>query len=378
MKIDKTQICGKRFMFTVAYFIQSSVLLTAFVLSLTRQDSWLVVIFSIIIFTPVIWLYRTIMVKYPDYNLLQVLEHIFGKFIGKILSVGFIWYFLNLTMLNLRDLGSFTKITVMTDTPLSVLSIMCMIVAVYAIRKGINVVCRYSITFTFVQVVIVIVSILLVADQIKFDNLLPIFSQPQLNYLQGIHVVSTIPLGELVCLLMLTPNIRMKKEDASKLWYWGYAIGVFTFLIVMLRELTVLGNIAHLFALPALTTFRLVHIGTILNRIEIIFALSLILILSFKVVILTYIVAISIAQLFNLKSYQNITLVVAMIIVPATNIVFANAIENQTYGIQVVPFIWMMFEIVIPALIVAITYFKSIMKKANYTPQKQPQQEKAN
>ncbi len=379
MMIDKTQISGKRFMFTVAYFIQSSILLTSFTLSLTRQDSWLTVIFSFTLFLPMIWVYRTIMVQFPDKNLIQVLETVFGKFVGKLIGIGFTWFFLNLTTLNLRDLGVFTIITVMTDTPLIVLAIMCMFVAVYSVRKGINVVCRYSAAFTTLQITIIIISIFLVFDQAKFNNFLPIFDQPQLNYLQGVHVMSTIPFGELVVLLMLTPNIRMDKKLVAKYWYIGFAIGGVSFLLVMLREISVLGNLAHLFSLPSLTTFRLIHVGTIFNRIEILFAMALILLLTFKVVFLTYVTVLTIAQIMELENFENLCAVIGLLIVPLVITIYPNSIENQTSGQQVVPFIWMIFEIVLPIFILIVAAVKNLPKqKPKTTPIKQPQKNENN
>lgn len=374
MILDKTQVSAKRFMFTVGYFIQSSILLTAFALTLTRQDSWLVVIFSLILFIPIIWIYRTIMVQFPNKNFIQVLEIVFGKVVGKLLALGFIWFLINLTALNLRDLEVFAKITVMTETPPIVLAIMCMVFVVYAVRKGIYVVCRFSAAFAVIQIAVIIIAIALVSDQIKLDNFLPIFDQPQLNYLQSVHVVSTIPMGELVAFLMITPNIRMNKESVAKYWYAGFAIGGLSFLIVMFREISVLGNIAHIFSLPALTTFRLIHIGSILNRIEILFALTLVLLLSFKVLFLTYVTVIAIAQLAELDSYKNFVIIISLAIIPLVITIFPNAFEMHAAGQQVVPFIWMIFEIILPIFVLITAAFKNWFRQKPNTPQKKPQE----
>lgn len=357
---DKTQISGKRFMFTVAYFLQSSVLLTSFISLLSKQDAWITIVITAILFLPIIWVYRTIMVKFPDKNLFQVLELVFGKFWGKVISVGFVWFFLNLSTLNLRDIGVFTKITAMTETPLIVLSLMCIFVVVYAVKKGLTVVCRFSSLFAFIEIGIVILSFILIAEQIKLHNFLPIFYQPFSKYVQSVHVISAIPFGELVALLMITPNIRMHKTNVWKYWFGGFAIGVSTFVLVVCREIAVLGNLVHMFTLPGLMTFRLIHIGTVINRVEILFAVALILLLFFKITFLTYVTVMGIMQIFGVKEYHRFVLITTMIMLPLVTTIFPDQVETVMAAQQVVPFIWSIFEMVIPVLILIVAAVKGL------------------
>ena len=49
MKIDNGKVSASQFMFTVACFIQASTLLTAFFISVTKQDSWIVSIFGFLV-----------------------------------------------------------------------------------------------------------------------------------------------------------------------------------------------------------------------------------------------------------------------------------------------------------------------------------------
>ncbi len=93
MRIDKAQISGTQFMFTVTFFIQGSALLTAFLATITMQDSWLAVLFGAALCLPLIWLYRTLMVTFPDQNLIEVLEEVYGPVLGKIIGISYVWFF---------------------------------------------------------------------------------------------------------------------------------------------------------------------------------------------------------------------------------------------------------------------------------------------
>ncbi len=78
MRIDRSEISGTRFMFAVAFYLQSSALLTSFLAGITKHESWIPVVIGIVICIPIIYLFRTLMVMFPERNLLQVLDEVYG------------------------------------------------------------------------------------------------------------------------------------------------------------------------------------------------------------------------------------------------------------------------------------------------------------
>jgi spore germination protein KB len=362
MKIDKGRISGTRFMFTVACFLQSSALLTSLLAGITRNDSWLAIVFGIMVSLPLIWVYRTLMVMFPDKNLIQVLDEVYGSTVGKIIGITYAWFFITLTSLNLSDLGDFAKITVMTETPHMVLTLMCILVSAWAVRYGIRIVTRYSGVFTIIEFVIVGVSILLMLNQINLKNLLPVFDLPAVKYIQGTHVITTIPFGELVIFLMITPNLKLSRREITKYWYLGFGMGTIILLIVLLRDITILGNTIHMFTLPGLVTLRLVNLGESLSRMEILFAIALIMLLFFKVTLLCYVSVITVAQLTKTKSYRHLALIIGILIVVYGFMLYSDSLAHSTTGQQTLPFVWMMFEIVIPLLTLIIAKARKLPK----------------
>jgi len=362
MKIDKSEISGTRFMFTIAFFLQSSALLTSFLAGVTKHESWLVIVFGIIVCLPLLYLYRTIMVMFPDKSLLQVLEEVYGKVAGKILGVFYFWFFLTLTSLNLTDLGDFVKVSVMGETPHIILILMCILVSVYAVRFGIKVVTRYGALFTVIEVAILILTIFLTLNQIKLQNFLPMFQLPLKKYIQGTHIIATIPAGELIIFLMITPNVKLTRKGATKYWFWGAGIGMLTLLIVMLRDIAILGNTLHLFTLPGLVTLRLVNLGESLSRMEILFAAALIMLLFFKITFLCYVTTITVAQLVNAKTFKHLALIVGILAVAYSNTLYPNPIIHAASARETVPIIWSIFEIIIPLITFIIAKIRKLPK----------------
>jgi spore germination protein KB len=349
-------------MFTVACFLQSSALLTSFLSAVTLQDSWLAVLFGAAVCLPLIWLYRTLMVMFRDRNLLQILEEVYGPVAGKIIGIAYAWFFFTLTALNLMDMGDFVKITVMADTPQVVLMLICMLVSAWAVRYGIRVVTQYSALFVVIEFGITATSILLLANQINLENFLPMFDQPFSKYIQGTHIIATIPFGELVVLLMIIPNVRLPRRDITRYLFWGVGLGGLTLLAVLMRDIGVLGNTLSLFTLPGLVTLRLVNIGTALSRIEILFAVALIMLLFFKIMFLYYVSVITVAQLMKVKAYRYLVLAVGALIIAYGLTLYPSPVEHAVSAREITPIVWTLFEVLVPLLTFIIARARNLPK----------------
>lgn len=362
MKIDKGEISGTQFMLSISCFIQSSTMLTSFIASIAKQDAWISVLFGIVCCLPLIWVYRSIMIEFPGQNLLEILEVVFGRVIGKILGAAYICFFVTLASVNLMDLGDFTRLTIMEETPNIVLVVMCIIVSSIAVRSGIKLVTKYSALFTVISFFILFISVLLVANLIKPDHLLPIFDQPPMKYIQSTHIIATIPFGEVVAFLMITPNIKLSKKQLTSRLFWGFGMGAFMILVVMLRDITVLGNTLNLFTLPSLVTLRLVNFGASLSRVEVLFVVVLILLLFFKITFLYYISVISIAHFFKIKAYKYLALSVGAFMIAYGLTLYPSAAEHAASAHQIVPILWTPFEIIIPLLILITAKVRKLPK----------------
>jgi len=360
MTIDKGHISGTRLMFTVACFIQASSLLTSFLLSLTYQDSWLVVLAGMAVGLVLIWVYRELMLAFPGKNLVQMLELTYGKVAGKALGALYLWQFLTLSSLNLMDMAETSKVAIMGEMPVTVLAIMCMVVCAYAVRHGIKTITRPSALFTFVTIPITVATILLTANQIDLGNLLPMLDQPWMKYVQGVHIISTIPFGELVIITMLNPNVDLKRKGSLKYLFGGFLLGAFTLFFVVLRDITVLGSTLHLFPQPALVSLRLVRLGEALSRMEILFVIILVTLLFCKISVLYYVTVLSIAQLFEAKNFRRLVVVTGALMVAYGLTLFSNTVEHTESAQRTVPFLWTFFEILVPAVTLVVAKLRKL------------------
>ncbi|NLV86135.1 MAG: endospore germination permease [Clostridiales bacterium] len=358
MRVDKGLITGNQFMFSIICFIQSSSLLTSFLTSVTLQDSWLIVIFGAIFFIPVIFIYREIMLLFPDKNLIQILDEVYGPILGKVFGIIYIWFFLSLTSLNVLDLGDFTKLTIMHETPSVVLMIMCVLVASIAVRHGIGLVTKYSTFFSVTVSCLLIISVLLLLNQIKLENFLPILSLPFKKYVQGTHLITTIPFGELLVFLMIHPSVKLNRKQATKYLFWGFGLGTVSILVVLCQNIAVLGNMLDMFALPTLVTLRLINLGEALSRMEVLFSVILIMLLFFKISVLYYVSVLAVSQMFNTNQLRYLSLAAGALIVCYALTLYPSPVEHAESAKNITPFVWTPIEFLIPLLTLILGKFK--------------------
>lgn len=362
MKLEANKISPLQYMFAIACFIQSSSLLTSFFIPISKQESWLCMALGIAVSMPLYLIYYGITKSFPNKNIIQINEIVFGRLGGTVVSLVMIWFFVSITTYNLRDIGLFVKQTILVDTPVLAIMIVCMLVCSYAVYYGLRVVTRYGMAFTLLAIFIFAVATLLTINQWKLENFLPMFNQPVIHYVQSANLVTVIPFGEAVAFLMIAPNVKRGKKGMLRYLIGGLLIGGLTVMNVLVRDTAVLGNTMPLFTLPPFETLRMVTLTQAFSRMEILFTGALIVLLFFKISILYYISVLAIAQLFKLHSYRPLILVVGAFSVTYALFIHSSTLEHADFGRQYSPFIWMFCEFVLPLLTLIVGRLRKLQK----------------
>jgi spore germination protein KB len=204
------------------------------------------------------------------------------------------------------------------------------------------------------------VSLLLVGNQMHFDNFLPMFELPLAKYIQGTHIILTIPFGEIVIFMMVAPHTDTKNKSHLRYVLNGFLLGGFMLLLVVVRDTAVLGNALHLFTLPAFETLRLATLVERLSRMEIMFAIVLIVLLFFKITVLHYVTTISAAQVFGMKSYRPLALTIGALMIAYTYTLYPSSIEHAYTSQETAPFGWTFFEALLPLVTLVVAKIRKL------------------
>ncbi len=364
--IEKGRISASQLMFSVCYYMQGSLLVFGFFSGITKQESWIVIVSGALICLPFIGIYIYLIRQFPGKNLMEINDLVFGKFVGKIISIMYIFFFLSIAAFNLRDVGNFVVGVLMPETPISAVLISFIFICSWAVYKGIQVIVRYSMIMTYLWIVLVFITFILLLTEFELNNYLPIFSLPFSAYMQATHISNAISFNEIVIFMVFLPYVRDKKF-IKKSFFSGYILGAFLILLLILRDIPVLGTFVSVSSIPTYESLKMIHVAEIFTRMEILFAILRLIVLFFKISILYYAVVLCVAQLCKLKTYKPLVFVIGSIIISFSLIVFESPIENLIWGKETAPSFSSIFEIVLPLITLIVLLIKKRIKPQTQT-----------
>ncbi|OPJ58096.1 GerAB/ArcD/ProY family transporter [Clostridium oryzae] len=361
MNLKKGIIPNIYLTFLFVQLFQASNLITSFITDVTKQDTWIVSIASWIITLGLLAIYLGINSKLPDKTIIEINDIAFGKYLGKIISVIYILFFWFVIPANVRYVADFFNTYLFPDTDVIVFAFLIMLMAIYALRKGIEGIVRIAAFLVVITFFVSIFLIIFTTRYIKFSNFLPLFQITFMEFIHGVNVIVCIPLGEIIVYLMIYPSIKEKKS-IKKYSYLGFCIGGFYFLMIIVRNTLVLGNIASIQVIPTYQVARLVVVGNTITRSEILVAIMLFFGLFLKICIFFYAAVLGITQLFKLNSYKVPTFPVGIISGILSISMFASQADETYIGSSIYPVFILPVIVVIPIVTLVVLKVKNIQK----------------
>jgi spore germination protein KB len=327
MSIEKGKINSRQLLFLIAGFVQGSVLLIDFTVGITEHQTWMVILAGLALTAPFFLSYVVLAKRFHGMNLVQINDIVYGRFIGKAVSVYYIFFLLMTLSFNIRDVGELYITFLMPDAPFIFLLIVFTVTCAYAAIKGIEVLARVSHLFVVTVIFVIISTFILLIDQMDFSNFLPFFELPFARIFQGIHIMSAIPFGETLVFLVIMGCLN-NTEHMVKNTFIGLLIGAISLLIVSVRNTAVLGRTQCIWTSPSFQSIRLIDIGTVLTRMDFLIGIAQTVLIFFKCSLFFYALLISLSQLFGLKTYLPLVLPLASIEVIIAATVFQSPVDH--------------------------------------------------
>lgn len=329
MNVEKGKISDRQLLFLIAGFVQGSALLIDFTIGITEHQTWMVILAGLAVTSPFILTCAVLAKRFRGMNLVQINDMVYGRFLGKVISVYYIFFFLMTLSFNIRDIGELYAAFLTPDTPFIFLLAVFAATCAYAVAKGVEALARVSHLFVITGIFVVSSTFILLIDQMEFSNFLPMFDLPFIRIFQGIHIMSAIPFGETVIFLMITGCLD---KTGHEVWntFAGLLIGAASLLAVAVRNTAVLGKTQTIWTSATFQSIRLIDIGTVLTRMDFLIGVAQTVLIFFKCCLFFYALATAFAQLLGLKSYLPLVLPLAGIEVIIAATVFQSPIDHAS------------------------------------------------
>ncbi|MDT8716803.1 endospore germination permease [Clostridium sp. 19966] len=359
MKIEKGIISVSQLTFLIIGLLQAATLTVSFIGGIAKQNIWWICIVASILTLALLLIYLSIISKYSDKNIIEINDIVYGKYLGKVISINYIIYFTFIVIVNLRYIADFFSTYLFAGTHIVIFILIMAALCAYAVEKGIEVIARIAPIIAIIGFFIYIVVAALNIKQMKLSNFLPLFQINLKDFIQSVNIIVSIPFGEIFVFTMIF-NCTNDKSKIKKGAIIGAIIGfVYAFLIIV-RNLGVLGELGSMDIAPSYQVAKLINIGEVITRVEILIGVILMFVIFLKTSIFYYASVISLAQLFKLREYNIFIIPIGAISSVYALLVNQNQADYSYYASNIYPIQALPTLVIIPIVTLVVMYVRKL------------------
>lgn len=333
--MDKKVITSHQlFTFSALSTLGGSILVISSVITaVAKRDAWLSVLVTMLFGLLMMWIYCFLGTRYHGLTLIGITQKIFGKWLGKIVSVGYLSYLLTTTYGIPHFIGSFVS-TALTATPVSLIILPFVAGLVIAVYYGIEAFARASEIFFIFFTVLFLISIILVLPNLNLNYITPVLENGVTPVFKGAVILSGYISIQNITVLMIYPSSVDDYKAGGKAFVKGFLWANTVVFLVILVSILVLGsNIVANSAFPTILLAREINVGTVLTRLE--YIISILWVVSeFGIGILYFYSLIkAFSELLGLKDHKKIVAPIGLIVLLYSFIVYPNALQQSNWAI---------------------------------------------
>jgi spore germination protein KB len=331
-----------------------------------KQDAWIAILIASVIGAIIIYVYTFILSYDIGQNLFEITGKLLGKMIATSLSFVYIAYFFYIASRVLRDFLELLTTSIFPSTPIEVLAITFMLVVIYVVYLGPEVIARTAETFApYIFLFLVLTSIFLLAGgDINFANLEPILPEGFGRVFDVIFPdLIGFPFGEAIVLTIVMASTH-KFHHVAKVSIGAVLTTGLLLAVIKIFKLAVLGtNISGRSAFPLLSAGREISFAQFIERVDPIIIFVMMLGIFIKVSLFFFGGLKGLEYIFNIP-YRYFTLPIGMVIAIFSILISANYAEHIEEGIRFVPlYMHMPLQIGIPGILALLVLWKKKQAK---------------
>lgn len=339
---------SQAYILIVTFIMGTSLALTGY--SESQQNTWISMLIALIFAIPIVIIYGNILNNYPGKDIFQILEHIFGKLIGKTVGLLYTLYFFHLGAICIRNMTEFIQIASFPDTPQYVAALYIGILAIYILKYGLEVIARVN-KFVFPLLIFIIgLTLILIIPMANLDNFLPLLENGWAPVIKGSFSKFSFPLGETIIFLAFLNTVN-EKNKASKIYVKGILIGSTILLIIIIRNILILGFPSLTLAIfPSYNAVSIITIGKFVRGIGIIVAIVITIAGFVKVSICLLASCIGISRIFNFSDYKWVSAPLGLLMMSVSFILYDSTMHMVEW-LDIYKYYAFPFQVILPIFI---------------------------
>jgi spore germination protein KB len=315
-----------------------------------KKDIWLAMLLGMLLGAVVIILYCKIINTNPGWNVFDINELVFGRLFGSLINIAYIWFAYSLGALVMNNFSEFITIVGMPDSPMVYGIVPLIIICIWGVKAGIEVLGRWSEFFIIILIAIMIFSNTFSIPSFEWRRILPVLQEGIKPVLKGAFTAFTFPFGETVLFLMVSSCFKDRKSPYKSLLI-GLTLSGVLVTIFAVRNIFVIGpEMLSRSYFPSYTALSTINVGEFVQRIETAVTVSFLITGFIKISICILAACNGLTKLFRLEDYHILVTPVALTVFATSFIVFENIIEAVNFTQQVSPYYKTIFIVILPII----------------------------
>ena len=324
-----------------------------------KQDAWIAAVTGVGLGLLFVGLFSLVSRLYPSLSLVQLIEELLGKWLGKAISITFVFFTLVTASELLYYVGTFMTTQIMPETPIQAFNLLFACVVIMGVRLGIETLAR-SAEFLFPWFVLLfLVLVICVSPKMELKNIQPVLESDFKDILRATaFFIGTFSLPTIV-LLMIFPASVNRPSEAQKAFFTGTLVGGIALIIMIAMTILVLGvDITERQIYPSYALAKKINIANFLQRIEIVMAGMWFISIYFKMSCYFYASVVGLAQTLNVKNYRFLVLPMGVLLVSLSLIIHPNIVHSIEFNRMT----WLSYAstygLILPLLLLAASFLR--------------------
>ncbi len=353
---------------------QATVMMSTFIIGSTavlgvgsraKQDVWIAFILATVMAGIIFIVYGRILKLFPGKGLYEILESLFGKVMGKIISLLFIWYAFHLGALVIRNITEFMTTISLPETPICIIAFFVSLLVIWAVRGGIELIGRWISIFFPIMILFIFTITLLTSPIIDFKNLKPILYNGLQPVINTAFDVFAFPFAETILFITILGGLA-KSGSSYKVYFLSLLIGGGIVTLIAVRNVLVLGaGDTSISYFASYSSTRLINIGNFLQRIEVTVSIVFITSAFIKCCVCLFAFASGVARIFNIKDYHRITAPLGLLMAIFSITIYKSTMEMFEWAANYYMYYAIPFQIILPVAIWITAEIKTRIAKNN-------------
>ncbi|MGG6313058.1 GerAB/ArcD/ProY family transporter [Paenibacillus macerans] len=323
-----------------------------------KNDAWIAILIAIGMSFPVVLISARLLALYPGQNLYDIFQNVFGKLLGKVFILLYVWYAIHLAALVLRNFGEFMDAEAMPETPMLVPMLFVSALSVGVVLSGIETMGRSARLLFNVCLVTILMVLLLTIGRMEFDNLLPILDKGWGPVWEGAFSTFSFPFAEIILFTAIFSCIKSQKLLVN-VFIPGLLIGGGLVLFISFRNVFVLGvyTMSNVY-FPSYVAVGRINVGDFIQRIEGTVAIVFVICAFMKISVCLLAASKGIAKLFGLNSYRSVVIQTGLLVTYLARILYGNVMEMEYFAMEIYSYYAFPFQVIFPVILLLFAEIK--------------------